>query len=86
MLERAYGLSRHQLADILEELVSTDGLVFEALDDVARAALRYQNASAGFSDLMISGAARRSGAHPLYTFDKKAARLEGAVLIPTGSV
>ena len=84
MLERAYGLSRYQLADILEELVSTDGLVFEALDDVARAALRYRNGSAGFSDLMIPGAARRSGAHPLYTFEKKAARLEGATLVPMG--
>ena len=86
VLERAYGFDRHQVANILEELVSTEGLVFEAQDDVARAALRYRNASAGFSDLMISGAARRSGAHPLYTFDKKAARLEGAMLIPTRSV
>ena len=86
VLERAYGFNRHQVADIVEELLSTDSLVFEAQDDVARAALRYQNGSAGFSDLMISGAARRSGAHPLYTFDKKAARLEGVVLIPTGSV
>lgn len=84
-LERAYGFNRYQVADIVEELLSTDSLVFEAQDDVARAALRYQNASAGFSDLMISGAAGRSGAHPLYTFDKEAARLEGAILIPTGS-
>lgn len=86
MLEQAYGFNGHQVANIVEELVFSDTLVFEAQDDVARAALRYQNASAGFSDLMISGAARRSGAHPLYTFDKKAARLEGAMLIPTRSV
>lgn len=85
VLEQAYRFNGHQVANIVEELVSTEGLVFEAQDDAARAALRYQNASAGFSDLMISGAARRSAAHPLYTFDKKAARLEGAMLIPTGS-
>lgn len=84
VLERAYGFNRYQIANIVEELVSTEGLVFEAQDDVARAALRYQNASAGFSDLMISGAARRSGAHPLYTFDKKAARLDGGTLVPVG--
>ena len=84
VLERVYGFSRYQVADTVEELVSTEGLVFEAQDDVARAALRYRNGSAGFSDLMISGAARRSGAHPPYTFDKKAARLEGATLVPMG--
>lgn len=86
VLERAYGFNRHRIASIVEELVSTEGLVFEAQDDVARAAFRYPRAAAGFSDLMISGAARRSGAHPLYTFDKKAARLEGAILVPMGNV
>lgn len=84
VLEQAYGFNGHQVANIVEELVSTEGLVFEAQDDVARAALRYRNASAGFSDLMICGAARRSGAHPLYTFEKKAARLEGGMLISMG--
>ena len=85
VLERAYGFDRHRIAKIVEELVSTEGLEFEAQDDVARAAFRYPRAAAGFSDLMISGAALRSGAHPLYSFDKKAARLEGAMLVPMGS-
>ena len=42
-----------------------------------RAAFRYRPGSAGFSDLMILAAAERSGACSLYTFDQKAARLEG---------
>ncbi len=81
VLERAYGYSRARIATILEELVTTDGLVVEAADDVARAAFRYRAGGSGFSDLMILAAAKRSGAHPLYTFDQKAARLEGVSLL-----
>ena len=81
VLERAYGFSRDQIATILEALVATEGLVIEAADDVARAAFRYRASGVGFSDLMILAAAERSGAHPLYTFDQKAARLEGVTLL-----
>ena len=81
VLERAYGFPRDRIAKILEELVATEGLVIEAADDVARAAFRYRAGGAGFSDLMIFAAAERSGAHPLYTFDQKAARLEGVELL-----
>ena len=86
VLERAYNFSRHRIASIVEELVSTEGLVFEAQDDVARSAIRYRTVSAGFSDLMISSAAKRAGADLLYTFDKKAARLERVTLLPTGTI
>ncbi len=81
VLERAYGYSRARIATILEELVTTDGLVVEAADDVARAAFRYRAGGSGFSDLMILAAAKRSGTHPLYTFDQEAARLEGVSLL-----
>jgi len=86
VLERAYNFSRHRIANIVEELVSTEGLVFESQDDVARSAIRYRTVSAGFSDLMISSAAKRAGAPLLYTFDKKAARLERVTLLATGTI
>ena len=81
VLERAYGYSRQQIAMVLEQLVATEGLAIEAADDVARAAIRYRAGGAGFSDLMILAAAERTGAHPLYTFDQQAARLEGVTLL-----
>ena len=81
VLERAYGYSRDRIATILEELVATEGLVVEAADDVARAAFRYRSGGAGFSDLMVLAAAQRIGALPLYTFDRKAARLEAVELL-----
>ena len=81
VLERAYGYSRDQIATRLEELVAIEGLVFEEADDVARSASLYRAGGAGFSDLMILAAAERADAHPLYTLDQKAARLEGVTLL-----
>ena len=77
VLERAYGLSPGRIAKILVELVATEGLVIEEAGDVARAAIRYRTSGGGFSDLMILAAAERVGAGPLYTFDRKAARIDG---------
>ena len=81
VLERAYGVSRERVATILQELVATQSLVIEAAEDVARAAFRYQAGGPGFSDLMVLAAADRAEARPLYTFDRKAARLEGVELL-----
>ena len=82
VLERAYGYSRDRIATILEELVATKGLVVEAAEDVAQAAFRYRAGGAGFSDLMVVAAGKRAGALPVYTFDGKAAWLEGVRLLP----
>ncbi len=81
VLERAYGVSRERIATILQELVATQSLVVEAADDVARAAFRYRAGGPGFSDLMVLAAAERSGARPLYTFDRRAARMHGVELL-----
>lgn len=82
VLERAYGFPRDRIADVLEHLVSTEVLVIETADDVAQAAFRYRAAAGvGFSDLMILAAAERAQALPMYTFDQKAARREGVMLL-----
>lgn len=39
VLERAYGFSRHRIANVVEKLVSTEGLVLEAQDNVPRSAI-----------------------------------------------
>ena len=61
--------------------LDTDSLVVEAAADVIRAASRYRSEVTGFADLMILAATERSEAHPLYTFDQQAARLEGVELL-----
>ena len=82
VLERSYQCSRDRIAIVLEQLATTESLVVEAGNDVIRAASRYRPGVSGFSDLMILSAAERSQAHLLYTFDQKAARLEGVELLP----
>ena len=81
VLKRAYGFSRDRIATVLEALAATEELEVEAVDDVIRAASSYRLGGAGFSDLMIAAAAKRRGARTLYTFDRQAARLEGAALL-----
>ena len=81
VLERSYKFPREQVAEALLELLASNNLVFEAADDVAHAAFQYSRGGPGFSDLMILAAASRAGATPLYTFDQRLARAEGAELV-----
>lgn len=81
VLERSCRFSRDRIATVLEEPVATEELVLEAAGDVARAARGFPQGRADFSDLVISAAARRSGALPICTFDRQATRLEGAELV-----
>ena len=84
VLERAYKFTREQIADVIVELAATDGIVIEEVEDVARAAIRYRQTGADFSDLMILATAERMGAGPLYTFDRRLARVDGATLVEAG--
>ena len=59
VLQRACGFSRDRIAAVLEELIATEELEFEAVDDVARAAFSFRQGGAGFSNLMIAAAAKR---------------------------
>ena len=81
VLERSYRFPRAQVAEALIHLTASDTLIVENSDDVARAAHRYRQGGAGFSDLMILTAAQRVGATPLYTFDHGLARMPGATLV-----
>ena len=82
VLERSYGFTRARVAEALLDLTASDSLLVENPDDVAAAAHRYRQGGVGFSDLMILSAAERAGATPLYTFDRRLARMEGAAPVP----
>ena len=81
VLERAYRFTRAQIAEVLLDLTASDSLVVEHSDDVAAAAYRYRQGGVGFSDLLVIAAAERAGAVPLYTFDRRLARMDGAFLV-----
>ena len=82
VLERSYSYPRDKIADTMLSLTSTPNIVVESKEDVVNAVTRYGQTSADFSDLMILAAANRAGAMPLYTFDRKLARMDGAALLP----
>ena len=81
VLERSYRFTRTRVAEALMDLTASDSLAVENSDDVAAAAYRYRQGGVGFSDLMILTAAERAGATPLYTLDRRLARMQGAILM-----
>ena len=81
VLRRSYGFTSAQIATAVNDLLLSAVLQVEAAGDVAEAAWECRLGGADFADRMIAAAARRAGALPLYTFDRKAARLPGVTLL-----
>ncbi len=53
----------------------------EAASDTARATHRFRVGEADFADFMILGAAQRSGASTVWTFDRSLTRLDSVSLL-----
>ena len=81
VLDRSYAASRERIASALLSLLAADAIVVESADDVAAAVMAYADGISDFSDLMILAAARRAAATPLYTFDRRASRVDGVELL-----
>ena len=84
VLERVYRFTREQIASAIEGLAHSGDLVIEAHDDVVESLATYRRGGgADFSDLMIVAAARRADALPVYTFDRRLSRVDGARRLDT---
>ena len=83
VLKNQYGFKRERLAIVFNDLLHSEALEVEAAGDVARATREFRRGGADIADRLIAAAARRAGAVPLYTFDRKAARLPGVTLVET---
>ncbi len=81
VLASAYRFTREQIGEALLRIIGMENLLVETSDDVARSARHYGENNDDFSDLMILEASRRSDALPLYTFDRRLSRLDGAILV-----
>lgn len=82
VLERAYGLPRHDIAAALDGLLAAREMVIEAPDRTGLAVERYRQGGAGFSDRMIALAARDAGCSATLSFDRKAASHAGMTTVP----
>lgn len=84
VLERAYHLSRGDIADAIDGLLAARELVVEEADRVGLAAQRWRDGGAGFADQMIALAGRGAGCRETLTFDIKAAAVPGMRLLGVG--
>ncbi|AGT10664.1 PIN domain-containing protein [Paracoccus aminophilus] len=82
VLERAYHLSRQDIAGALDGLLAAQELLIEAADRVGLAVERYRQGGAGFSDQMIALAARDQGCEAIFSFDRQAVVKAGMMLVP----
>lgn len=80
VLERSYRFGRPAIATVLEGLLAAPEIVVENADDLAEAIGRYERQGIGLADLMILAAARRAGARPLISFDRRLARVPGVTV------
>ncbi len=74
VLESAYRYSSVQIADVLQQLMETQGLAIEHLENAWQALVQYRKGF-DFSDALIALNNQSSGCAVTVTFDKKAARL-----------
>jgi predicted nucleic-acid-binding protein len=79
VLSTVYDLSPTDLAMAIEMLLNHRDLVLQDPEIVARSLELFRAKPAlGFSDCLILHLARKAGHHPLGTFDRNLAKIEGA--------
>ena len=77
VLNRAYGLTRPQIAGAVERMLQVDVLVVENEQEVFRAMVALKQRRGEFADALIGELAARAGCTHTLTFDRKALRLPG---------
>lgn len=72
LLRRVYKQTRLQVAEILDELLAVDTLVFEQYAHIYHALATYKSVSSDFSDLLINRLNHAYGCDYTVTFDNGA--------------
>ena len=82
VLSDSYGLSRAQVAALLDGLLRSKELVLDRADLVTQALNRYRAAAVDFADALIERIAAAAGCPATMTFDAGAAKAAGMTLVP----
>jgi predicted nucleic-acid-binding protein len=77
VLERAYGLTTHEIVGAVERVLQTDVLVVENEQEVFTAMIALKEGQGSFADAVIAALGARMGCSCTLTFDRKALRLPG---------
>lgn len=81
VLRSRYGFQKDAVTAVFAALLSSAQLQFESETALELALARYNDGAADFSDCVHVALAVEAGHSPLWTFDKAAARLDGARLL-----
>lgn len=77
VLERAYGLTPHEVVGAVERMLQTDVLVVEHEQEVFTAMIALKDGRGSFADAVIAALGTRMGCSYTLTFDRKALKLPG---------
>jgi predicted nucleic-acid-binding protein len=77
VLERAYGLTPHEIVGAVERILQTDVLVVDNEQEVFTAMIALKDGRGSFADAVIAALGARIGCSCTLTFDRKALRLPG---------
>lgn len=80
VLDRAYGLTAHEIAAAIERILQADVLVVENEQEVFTATVALKEGQGSFADALIAALGARAGCSRTLTFDRKALRLSGFAL------
>ena len=80
VLESAYGYDKATVITVLKHLQTSVVYVLQQPSQFDKALVNFENNPADFSDYLIF-AVSLENQHPLFTFDKKLARLDGVNLL-----
>ena len=77
VLDRAYGLADHEIANAIERALQADILVVENEQEVFTAMITLKEGRGSFADALIAVLGARAGCVRTLIFDHKALRLPG---------
>ena len=81
VLDRAYGLTRTEIATAAERILQIDSFIVENEQEVFTAMIALKEGQGSFSDALIAALGTKAGCSATVTFDRKASRLAGFELI-----
>lgn len=81
VLRSRYGFPKESVTAVFAALLSSAQLQFESETALEIALARYNDGAADFADCVHIALATQAGHSPLWTFDKTAAKVDGARLL-----
>ena len=81
VLRSNFQVAKPDLISTLSQLLAATELSFQSEPALEVALARYRDSSADFADCVHAALAAQASEEPLWTFDKKAAKVDGARLL-----